>query len=210
MVCKQSYRNQREQGLITPTAMQYLRGLSDAAMDETCELNEWSQIERMLRASRQLSAHTGGAKKWGQMSDVAKLAQGKGQGKGQPKMLQRPPSAGDRRSSFAQRGSLRQMMGIGSMGDLAGGLVGVLTGAPKGREWRSLSKKEKVEYAFKSLTWTIIVCTLVILCTTLTLTNGASSLASIFDPSTLTPTGYTAGTYQLTTMQSRLQTSLPP
>ena len=48
MICKQSYWNQFEQGLINRNAAVYLRTLCNLAMDRDCQLLEWSWIMGVL------------------------------------------------------------------------------------------------------------------------------------------------------------------
>ena len=45
MICKQSYWNQFEQGLINRNAAKYLRTLADLAMDADCRLLEWEWLQ---------------------------------------------------------------------------------------------------------------------------------------------------------------------
>ena len=77
MMTKQSYWNQFQQGMISKEAAQFLRGLSDSAVDDDCQLTEWAAIEKMLRASAQLTSHAvhtqKGQQNWKQLSFSSKL-----------------------------------------------------------------------------------------------------------------------------------------
>ena len=52
MICKQSYWNQFEQGLINRNAAKYLRTLADLAMDADCRLLEWEWILGTLQVEQ--------------------------------------------------------------------------------------------------------------------------------------------------------------
>ena len=114
MICKQSYRNQFEQGMLARTASQYLRGLADALMDDECNLDEWQRIEEYLRQSGQLSKQhqqqqeQRAPKKWSKVHDMAKA---------NAKANKKPPPApgalqrGGTAAQGAKRGSMRFALG---------------------------------------------------------------------------------------------------
>lgn len=178
MICKQSYWNQFEQGMLSRTAAQYLRSLSDAGMDEECILDEWAQIEEYLRKSGQLAEHH---KKGGKHADHG------------PAAPPHPPLEQATRFSMGSRASMSSMHST---------MHNLLTNTTTVSEWQQLSLRGKIDRFTGSFTWTLIVAILVILSTTLTFTSGASSLASISNPSTLAPSALVdPSTYTLTALQ---------
>ena len=172
MICKQSYANQKEKGMISTSAAQILRSLADRSMTDDCQLNEWEQIERLLRSSGLLTANPPpeamGERAWARLNLGAKMSMlGEASAQQAQEHGRRYSGGGGRRRSSAQMLTMKQ--------------------------FRALSLAEKAAYILDSATWTAVVLCLVGACTalmvyTLSLPDAvapASCLSSLFTPAEL-------------------------
>ena len=174
-ICKQSYYNQLEMGVINRAAAQYLRSLSDACMNqEQCHLKEWSLIERMMKASGTISER--------QVEQVhAKRKRKRSLGKGK---LGGGLGLAYKHASFNHRGC-RQSRADGhnmtrkSVLQMSMVSMAHIFDTPQGIQWRSLSLREKAGYVLATGAWSAFVCALSAACVVLTHTTGAASLAEL-------------------------------
>ena len=170
MVCKQSYWNQFERGMINRQAAQYLRSLSDHATDQSrCDLDEWNAIEGMLKAGgiylapvkrRGLGGLLGGSIP--PASNCGCKAGGRSNGGG---------GGGGGGGDRAERLGLSRAKATHYL----------LGGTPTGQAWRALSLRGKTRRLLGSPTWTAFVCALVIGCMGMTHLTRASSLAMLWE-----------------------------